>query len=192
MNMWGLWMFGGQMEMLWGSKRFVRFYLVCGVGAGFVILAWNLIGAAFGATYLLDSRTLGASGAILGIITAFCLTWPDRTILLIIPPMPVKAIWFIPFFLFLGFAVGGGNISHAGHIGGILVAGVIMRNELKAYLGGRGGRGGGGGGFGLGSLRYRWHRYRMRGRLRAVRRQEWERKRGGNDDDDDDDRPTFH
>ncbi len=171
-NMFALWMFGGTLESVWGARRFLRFYLICGVGAGFIILAWNSM---FPDQYRVP--TLGASGAIYGVLTAFSLMWPDRQIMLLFPPIPIKAIWFIPvlFVLQLGMS-GGSNISHIGHLGGVLVAGYLMRAELRQY-------------FGFSKLRYRWHRYRMRKRLRAVRREEWDKRRGGNDDDD---RPTFH
>ncbi|MFQ5513829.1 MAG: rhomboid family intramembrane serine protease [Myxococcota bacterium] len=173
-NMFALWMFGGPLEQLWGSRRFLRFYLVCGVGAGLVILVWNVL------TSQTTIPTLGASGAVYGVLTAFSLSWPNRTIMLLFPPIPMKAIWFIPFLFFMQVMFGGGNVSHAGHLGGVLVAAYLLRRELRHTLGG---------GWGLRSLRYRWHRYRMRGKLRAVRREEWERRRQNKDDDD---RPTYH
>jgi membrane associated rhomboid family serine protease len=170
MNMFVLWMFGGTLESQWGSRRFLRFYLVCGVGAGFVILLWNMI------TGMFFVPTLGASGAVYGLLMAFSLTWPDRTIVLLFPPMPVKAIWFIPLLFLLTIAMGGGgNISHAGHLGGVLVALVVMRREVRGY-------------FNFSSLRFRWHRWRMRRRLRAVRRDDVERRRRN----DDDRPPTIH
>lgn len=168
-NMFALWMFGGQLEQIWGSRRFVRFYLTCGAGAGFIILAWHALTSN-------PLPTLGASGAVFGILTAFSLMWPDRTIMLLFPPIPIKAIWFIPFLFVMQLAMGGGNISHVGHLGGVIVAGLMLRSELRRYLG-------------LRTLRYRWHRYRMRNRLRAVRREEWDRRRSSRDDDD---RPTYH
>ena len=170
-NMFALWMFGPQLEMAWGSRRFLRFYLICGVGAGFVILVWNSI------TVAPEVLTLGASGAIFGVLTGFSLLWPDRTVFIYPFPVPIRAIWFIPLLFMLQIAMGGGyNVSHAGHLGGVLVAGVMLRRELTGYLN-------------LRSLRYRWHRFRMRNRLRAVRREDWERRRKSQDDDD---RPTFH
>ena len=162
-NMFALWMFGGQIEMVWGSRRFLRFYLMTGVGAGLIILGWNLIS---GETL----PTIGASGAIYGVLTAFRLLWPDRTIMLLFPPIPIKAIWFIPFLFVLQLAMGGGgNISHVGHLGGVIVAAFILREQASQYLS-------------LRKLRYRWQRYRMRGKLRAVRREEWERRRRDDDD----------
>lgn len=166
-NMLSLWMLAPPLEMVWGSRRFLRFYVTCGVGAGFLILGWNaLIGTPL--------PTVGASGAIYGVVTAFSLLWPDRTILLLFPPIPIKAIWFVPMLFVLQFAFGGNrNVSHIGHLGGVLVAAVILRSELRRALGWR-------------SLSYRWHRLRMRNRLRAVRREEFERRRN------DDDPRTYH
>jgi membrane associated rhomboid family serine protease len=165
-NMFALWMFGGQLEQAWGSRRFLNFYLTCGVGAGFLIFFWNFL---VGNPY----QTLGASGAIFGVLTAFSLLWPDRRIMLLFPPIPIRAIYFIPLLFVMQLFLGGGNVSHVGHLGGVLVAGVVLRSELGRVLNFR-------------SLRYRWHRYRMKGRLRAVRREEWEKRR------QDDDGPTLH
>lgn len=167
MNMFALWMFGGELEMAWGSQRFLRFYVICGAGAGLIILGWNALTG-------VSAITFGASGAIYGILTAFSLTWPDRTIMLLFPPIPMRAIWFIPVMFALQLAMGGGQgVSTVGHLGGVIVAGILLRQELQRVLGVR-------------SLRYRWNRLRMRNRLRAVRRDEFERRKR-----DDDDRPNF-
>lgn len=177
MNMFTLWMFGGQLEMVWGSRRFLRFYLICGAGAGVIIVAWNtLIGLSD--PFLWSVPTLGASGAIYGLLTAFSLLWPDRTIMLLFPPIPLRAIWFIPFLFAMQLALGGNsNVSTVGHLGGVIVAGILLRNEVQRVIGVR-------------SLRYRWHRMRMRNKLRAVRRDEWEKRQRERQDDDN--RPTFH
>ncbi len=158
-NMFALLMFGGQLEALWGSRRFLNFYLTCGIGAGFVIFGWNAL-----FPELHGVPTLGASGAVFGVLTAFSLLWPDRTIMLLFPPIPIRAIWFIPLLFAMQLVLGGGNISHVGHLGGVLVAGFLMRDQLSSVINFK-------------SLRYRWHRYRMRGKLRAVRRDEWRRRR---------------
>ncbi len=168
-NLFGLWMFGTPLEQVWGAKRFLRFYLYCGTGAGIIILLWNSLA--------LDPYvpTLGASGAVYGVLMGFSLTWPDRTIMLLFPPIPIKAIWFIPVLFLMQITMSGGRaVSHAGHLGGVLVALVLMRADFARYAN-------------LRSVRYRWHRWRMRHRLRAVRREDWERRRK-----DDDDRPTYH
>jgi len=159
-NMFTLWMFGGILESVWGSQRFLRFYLQCGIGAGFIILAWNWC-------FDPNSQTLGASGAIYGLLLAFSLLWPDRTIMLLFPPIPIKAIWFIPVMFAMNLLLGGAsNVSNVGHLGGVLVGGWLMRDRLAPYLS-------------LGALRHRWHRWRMRNRLRAVRRDEWQRRGPG-------------
>jgi membrane associated rhomboid family serine protease len=173
-NMFGLWMFGTPLEQAWGSKRFLRFYLYCGTGAGVIILLWNSIALEPYVT------TVGASGAVYGVLMGFSLSWPDRTILLIFPPIPIKAIWFIPVLFLMQITMSGGQaISHAGHLGGVLVALVLMREDFLRYANFRNMLG----------LRSRWHRWRMRNRLRAVRREDWERRRRGGGDDD---RPTYH
>jgi rhomboid family protein len=165
-NMLFLWMIGPQLEMVWGSKRFFRFYMQCGVGAGFVILGWNALCSLWN-PYAWYDTTVGASGAIYGVVTAFSLLWPDRTIMLLIPPIPIRAIWFVPLLLVMDTILGSRNVSVIGHLGGALVAAVLLRSELRSALNWR-------------SLRFRWHRMRMRSRLRAVRRDEWEKRR--NDD----------
>ncbi len=165
-NMLFLWMIGPQLELVWGSRRFLRFYLQCGIGAGFVILGWNALCSLWN-PYAWYDATVGASGAIYGVTTAFSLLWPDRTIMLLIPPIPIRAIWFVPLLLAMDTLLGSRNVSVIGHLGGAVVAGALLRRELRAALNIR-------------SLRYRWHRMRMRSRLRAVRRDEWEKRR--NDD----------
>lgn len=160
-NMFTLWMFGGILESVWGSQRFLRFYLQCGIGAGWIIFAWNWFAAP-------GSQTLGASGAIYGLLLAFSLMWPERTIMLMFPPIPIKAIWFIPVMFAMNVMFSGGGVSHIGHLGGVIVAGWILRDRLAPYLN-------------VGSLRHRYQRWRMRNRLRAVRRDEWQRRRNSDD-----------
>jgi membrane associated rhomboid family serine protease len=156
-NLFSLWMFGGALESLWGSRRFLIHYLLCGFGAGVLILGCN-------ALFAYDIPTLGASGAIFGVLTASSLIWPDRTIMLLFPPVPIKAIWLVPLLFALDLmSTRSATISHVGHLGGVLVAGWLLRDRLGPYLG-------------LASLRHRYHRWRMRNRLREVRREEWQRR----------------
>jgi len=177
-NLLALWMFGSPLALAWGEARFLRFYLFCGVGAGFVIATFPALPVLFGlgvpASYILP--TLGASGAIYGVLLAFSLTWPNRTIMLMFPPIPLRALYFIPFLFFWGLLFGPPNVSHIGHLGGVLVGWLWLR------------RGGGTGNHRLlptlSEIRYRWHRYRMRRRLHAVRREEVEERERARRNDD--------
>ncbi len=172
MNGFVLWMFGSQLAMAWGAKRFLRFYLLCGVGAGLIIslAPYLLVGLGIADPYNLRVATVGASGAIYGVLLAYSLTWPDRTIMLIFPPVAFRAIWLIPLMFFMTLFFGGGNVSHVGHLGGVLVGWLYMRRQGET-----------GSLFSLSQLKYRWRRYRMRQKLRAIQYQEFERHR---DDDD--------
>jgi membrane associated rhomboid family serine protease len=162
-NMLALWMFGSPLAAAWGEKRFLRFYLLCGVGAGLLIVLVPALGVLLGlgtpASYVLP--TLGASGAIFGVLLAYSLTWPDRTIMLLFPPIPIKAIYFIPFLFFMEFFFGPRNVSHLGHLGGVLVGWVLFRSErrLPFFPSPR-------------LLQHRWRRWRMRRQLHEVRREQ--------------------
>ncbi len=159
-NMLALWMFGSPLAQAWGERRFLRFYLLCGAGAGLIIVAWPGLPALLSMppwqSFVIP--TLGASGAVFGVLLAYSLTWPDRTIMLLFPPIPVRAIWFIPLILGISFLSDTrGNISHAGHLGGVLVGWILFRRMSNQSL--------------IPSteqLRYRLRRWRMRRKLRAV------------------------
>lgn len=171
-NMLALWMFGSPLAMVWGADRFLRFYLYCGVGAGILIAT---VPYAIGAgTHI---PTLGASGAVFGVLLAYSLMWPNRTIMLLFPPIPIRAIYFIPFIFFINFLFGPPNVSHVGHLGGVLMGWILLRREglTRGVLTLPDLRG----------LKNRWHRWRMRRRLRAVRREEWQARSRRRDD-------TFH
>ncbi len=174
MNMFMLWMFGSQLALAWGPRKFLRFYLICGIGAGFIIATWPYLIMNLRPESVLIP-TIGASGAIYGVLLAYSLTWPDRTIMLLFPPIPIKAIYFIPFILVMGWLFGAGNVSHVGHLGGVLVGWILLRRMGTT------------GGITFKSLQYRWRRYRMRRKLRAVRREEFRSRRRS-----DDDHRTFH
>jgi membrane associated rhomboid family serine protease len=163
-NMLGLWMFGSPLAEAWGPQRFLRFYLTCGVGAGLLIATLPalpvLLGLGMPPTYALP--TLGASGAIYGVLLAYSLTWPDRTLMLLFPPIPIKALYFIPFLFLVEFLFGPPNLSHVGHLGGVLVGWVLFRRQSRLPL--------------LPSknqILLRWRRYKMRRQLREVRRDQY-------------------
>lgn len=168
-NMLALWMFGSAIAMAWGPQKFLRFYLTCGVGAGVLIAAWPYVAVGFGIqpSVILGYSTLGASGAVFGVLLAYSITWPDRYIMLLFPPIPIKAIYFIPFIFFLEWTTGPSNVSHVGHLGGVLVGWILLWRDGRTQ-----------GVLSLGKLKYRWRRWRMRQKLHAVRREE-QRDRGG-------------
>ena len=169
-NMLALWMFGSQLALAWGPKRFLRFYLICGVGAGLIIATYPYLMMTINPTGLI-AHTLGASGAVYGVLLAYSLTWPDRTIMLIFPPIAFRAIWLIPGLFFMSVAFDGGkNISHIGHLGGVIVAWIYLRRSGQV-----------GSVLSINQLRLRWKRYRMRRKLRAVRYEEFEAKRRDNE-----------
>jgi membrane associated rhomboid family serine protease len=125
-NMLGLWMFGVELERLWGTARFLRFYFVCGICAGLtVVVAAYLFGG-------VNSPTVGSSGAIYAILMAYALMFSDRTILFGFL-IPIKAKYFvmiigaIVFLQSYNATVGGqsGGIQVIAHLGG-LVAGYLM------------------------------------------------------------------
>jgi len=166
MNMFMLWMFGSQLAMAWGPKRFLRFYLICGVGAGLIIATYPylMMGVHPGGVL---AHTLGASGAVYGVLLGYSLTWPDRTIMLIFPPVAFRAIWLIPGLFFMSMMFPSGqNISHIGHLGGVIVGWFYLRRKGHANAI-----------FTLSHLKSRWKRYRMRKKLREVHYEDFEARR---------------
>ncbi len=139
-NLLGLWMFAGELEQKWGSTVFLRYYLISGIGAGFFIALMNYIMYARSGV---NPVTIGASGAIYGILLAYGVTWPNRKVLLyFVIPIKIKYLvlifGLIEFFGMLSSAAGtGGNVSHIGHLGG-LVTGLVyyfLRIRRSAYAG---------------------------------------------------------
>jgi membrane associated rhomboid family serine protease len=142
-NMLSLWMFGSELERAWGTRRFLQYFFICGVGAGLcTVLVESLLGR--------DSLTIGASGAIYGVLLAYGVTWPDRIIYFIIFPIPAKWLVIIfggiAFFNSMGPARG---VAEFAHLGGMLIGFLYLK------LGGPGG----------GSWKDRYQRWR-RDRLR--------------------------
>lgn len=146
-NMFALWMFGSVLENVWGPKRFVIFYMVCGLGAALchmgvlyyeteqAIKAFNV--ASYQQQYLLQENiaiklreaTLGASGAVFGCLAAFGYLFPN-TYIYIYFLLPLKAKWFV--MIYAGFELvqavensAGDNVAHVAHLGGALV-GIIL------------------------------------------------------------------
>ncbi|MEO8210179.1 MAG: rhomboid family intramembrane serine protease, partial [bacterium] len=116
-NMFALWMFGAELENTWGQKRFLTYYLICGVGAGLCNL---LIAPLFGPS----APTIGASGAIFGVLVAFGYLFPNRNIY-IYGLIPIKAKYLVTLYmlaeLFFSGAGSSDNIAHFAHLGGGIV-----------------------------------------------------------------------
>lgn len=124
-NMLTLWMFGSEVERTWGTREFLRYYFVCGVGAGICVV---IIGLLFGQG---GTPTIGASGALYGLLLAFGLLFPDTTVFLIIFPIKAKYLVMIMGALALYFSLAGGNsgVSNVAHLGGLLAGFVYLRSS---------------------------------------------------------------
>jgi membrane associated rhomboid family serine protease len=135
-NMLFLWMFGRELELVWGKTRFLNYFFLCGVGAGLIEVVVKLIPMLWGHRPS-DIPTIGASGAIFGVLIANAILFPDRRIWLIpfpvsIPMRPyVAAMAAIEFFLTLGSS--GDGIGHLCHLGGILVGWLYLRRGSFLY-----------------------------------------------------------
>ena len=125
-NMFALWMFGRTLEYELGSKRFLIYYMVCGIGAAILQLLVGWLEFHFGGAGVvaLFAPTVGASGAIFGLLLAFGVLHPNATIMLLIPPIPLKAKWFVIIYgvieLFVGMSGRMDNVAHFAHLGGML------------------------------------------------------------------------
>lgn len=129
-NLVALWMFAGEVENILGEKKFLKFYLLSGLGAGIFISLMNYY---IFIQYGTSPVTIGASGAIYAILLAYGITWPNREVLLYFV-LPVKMKYLLigfglmEFFGTLSSAAGpGGGISHIGHLGGLICGFLIFR-----------------------------------------------------------------
>lgn len=154
-NMFALWMFGSTLENLWGSKRFLIFYLICGIGAAFVHMAAMAYDVSQLEKLLLAGEirpedfygkmnipTVGASGAIMGIFAAFAYTFPNSQLFIFPIPFPIKAKWallgLVVIDLFGGFSSQQSNVAHFAHLGGAAFGIIIVmlwnkRNRRTFY-----------------------------------------------------------
>lgn len=133
-NMFAVFMFGRALEQVWGAKRFLMYYLVTGVGAGLIQLLIVFLRVKSVVPQdmfsLVDSVTVGASGAVFGILLAFGMLFPNSQLFIIPFPFPIKAKWFVIGYglleLFFGVANRtGDNVAHFAHLGGMLF-GIFM------------------------------------------------------------------
>ena len=135
-NMLALWMFGTELERMWGSRFFLRYYVVCGVGAVLTTVVFTMLPVSV-ADQLWVTTTIGASGAVYGVLLAFGLYFPNRPILIYcIFPIPAKYFVMIMggIALMASMSVGGGGIAHTTHLGG-LVVGYLYLKRLSVSRG---------------------------------------------------------
>ena len=147
-NMFALWMFGCVIENVWGAKKFLFYYIVCGVGAGlcqevvqYVTYSSEGLAAYQYVTdgsvrmtvsaYLDNWCTIGASGAVYAILLAFGMTFPEERIFIFPLPVPIKAKWFVIIYaaleLVLAYTSSGDGVAHVAHLGGMLFGFLLIR-----------------------------------------------------------------
>jgi len=151
-NMFALWMFGSVIERVWGPKKFLFYYICCGVGAGFTqelvqyitysmegLAAYQYVNAG-GVQMTTDAyinlwTTIGASGAVYGILLAFGMIFPNERLFIIPFPFPIKAKWlivgYIAIELFSAMSGPGDGVAHMAHLGGMLFGFLLIRYWQK-------------------------------------------------------------
>jgi len=122
MNMFVLWMFGSELESIWGRREFLKFYFITGIGSGLIWLLFNLNS---------NAVLIGASGAIYGILLAYGLMFPNRKVLIYFF-FPVKVKYFVIFLGLMAFvsslSYSGSNISHLTHLSGMMIGFIYLKS----------------------------------------------------------------
>lgn len=150
-NMFALWMFGCIVERTWGARKFLVYYMVCGIGAGllqemaqfvqfYMLATENIHGfsvsqimtvAKASAAEINLWTTVGASGAIYGILLAFGMLYPEERMFIFPLPVPIKAKFFVVGYaaieLFMAFSTSGDGVAHLAHLGGMLFGFLLIR-----------------------------------------------------------------
>ena len=157
-NMFALFMFGMVLERVWGPQRFLLFYFITGLGAAFLhtaVQAWivhnftgsfapslNIVSNTPDVAMLYKVPTVGASGAIFGILVAFGMLFPNTELIMLFFPVPIKAKYFVSLYvvweLYRGMAMAqGDNVAHFAHLGGALFGFLLVkywnRNRTSLY-----------------------------------------------------------
>ncbi len=155
-NMFSLWMFGRTLEIDLGPKKFLTYFFVCGVGAallhmGVAAVEWLNIkshiaaeAAAMGVSaaqlankIFTNHAMLGASGAVMGVVMSFGVLHPNAMVMLMFPPIPMKAKWFVVVFLVIEFSAGvvgvSDSVAHFAHLGGMLWGWLLLRYWKKTH-----------------------------------------------------------
>jgi membrane associated rhomboid family serine protease len=145
-NMLGVWMFGVELERRWGTNFFIKYYAVCGIGGGLTFIAISLLPfAATAPAY--ETVTVGASGALFGLLIAYAIYWPERPILLLLFFVPAKVFVMIYGALaLLNTFQPSRGVADAAHLGGMIFGYLYLK--------------GGSGGL-MGELKYRYLKWKM-------------------------------
>lgn len=118
-NLFALWMFGLQLELRWGTKKFLTYYFLTGIGAGLLSLLVS------------NAIIIGASGAVYGILIGFGMMYPNRYIYMLFPPIPMKAKYFVLFYgaieLISGISGLSTGIAHSAHLGGMVIGYFLIK-----------------------------------------------------------------
>jgi membrane associated rhomboid family serine protease len=162
-NMLGIWMFGVELERLWGTRQFLKYYAITGIGAGLTVLAVGILLGSDSVTY--RAITIGASGALYGLLVAFAFYYPDRPLLMFFL-FPIPAKYFVMIVGAMAFlSTPNQGVSETAHLGGLVIGYLYLRA-------GRGGL--------SAELKYRYLKWRMN-RLRrkfdvySGGRSDWDR-----------------
>ena len=124
-NMFALYMFGGELERLWGPTRYLNLYLASVISAALAQLAVSSL------VSVEPYPTIGASGGVFGLLLAFALYFPRRTVMLLFPPIPMPAWLFVTLYggleLYLGVTGTQEGVAHFAHLGGMLGAWLLIQ-----------------------------------------------------------------
>jgi len=148
-NMLTLWMFGVELERVWGTPFFSRYYAITGVGAGLCTVLVSLLPFGF-AQQMYLAVTIGASGAIYALLLAYALYFPHRQIIFIIFPLPARVFVMILGGIALLFSISSeqGGVAHIAHLSGLAIGYLYLRGgSLRVHP--------------LAELRYRYNKWRI-------------------------------
>ena len=139
-NMFALVVFGSALERAWGSKRFLQYYMLCGIGAFFIYEAtvgYELLQLTNSISYEgVAGRVVGASGCVYGLLLGFGMLFPNTELILLFPPIPIKAKYFVIIYGLIELSLAmsnspGDNVAHVAHLGGMLFGFLLIKQWQK-------------------------------------------------------------
>ena len=139
-NMFALVVFGSALERAWGSKRFLQYYMLCGIGAFFiyeVTVGYEVLQLTDSISYEgVAGRVVGASGCVYGLLLGFGMLFPNTELILLFPPIPIKAKYFVIIYGLIELSLAmsnspGDNVAHVAHLGGMLFGFLLIKQWQK-------------------------------------------------------------